>query len=70
MTATLIVLKKLLSMQNKNNKVKGVWRMKRAQVIQAIRDLGYSIVETGTNTELRPLGAKTHVRKKVVKIPR
>lgn len=64
---TLLVLKRLLSLHNKTGKVAGLWRMKRAEVLEVIRKHGYTVVETGANVELRPLGGRTHVRKKVLK---
>lgn len=65
---TLLKLKKLLSMNNKALVIPGIWKMKKEQVLKAIQDAGFRIVESGNNVELRPLGAKTHIRKRVQKV--
>ena len=59
-------LKKLLSSVNKNFKIRGIWKMKRAQLLQKIRSEGYKVEDHPTWAELRPLGGKTHVRKRIV----
>jgi hypothetical protein len=61
-------LKQLLSLHNKVNKVKGVWQMNRGELLGAIAANGYTIVETPTHVELRPLGGRTHTRKRVLTV--
>jgi hypothetical protein len=57
-------------MKNKTLNVKYIWRMRRKAVEDLIESSGYMVVETGSKVELRPLGGKTHIRKKIVKTRR
>ena len=63
-------LQQLIAKHNKAFKIMGVWKMNREQLLKAIDDNGYEVVDREKRIELRPKGAKSHFRKKVQKVPK